>query len=434
MMTDTIFAEATAPSKAGLSVIRISGASAVRGISTLINSVPSPGQARLRRIKTSGGRILDEALVLCFAEGRSFTDEEVVELHLHGSRAVVSAVMTELAALPGFRPAVAGEFTRRALDNGRLDLTQVEGLADLIEAETEVQRVQALSVMQGGLSEVIDVWRADLIRAAALLEATIDFVDEDVPVDVSGEVLVLLNKTKHSISKQIDGSQVSERIREGFRVAIIGRPNTGKSTLLNFLSGRDAAITSETAGTTRDIIEVRMDLHGLPVTILDTAGLRDTDDAVEGIGVDRARNSAEAADLRLFLLDPKETPEQLGVSFMPGDVLVGAKADLHKSEFTHSVSGTTGFGVPELVNDIVATLSDRTSGASITIRQRQVTSMVDTIKFLTDAIEYIEGGTDHADIASELLRASTNSLNILIGRVDVENVLDVVFSSFCIGK
>ena len=267
---DTIFALATAPGKAGVAVVRVSGPEAGQAGARLFGTLPAPHHARTRILKDANGHRLDQALVLFFPAGQSFTGEDVLELHLHGSVATVNAVLRVLGDMPGLRIAEPGEFTRRALENGCLDLAQVEGLADLIDAETEAQRKQALRVLSGDLGKTAESWRSDLIRAAALIEATIDFADEEVPVDVTPEVEALLARVSSSLETEIAGVQTAERIRTGFEVAIVGAPNVGKSTLLNALAGREAAITSEYAGTTRDVIEVRMDLAGLPVTLLDT--------------------------------------------------------------------------------------------------------------------------------------------------------------------
>ena len=367
--------------------------------------------------------------MLPFAEGASFTGEESLELHLHGSPAVIAAVLRELSLQPGLRPAEAGEFTRRALENNRLDLAQVEGLADLIDAETEAQRRQALRVLSGELGTRAEGWRRDLIRAAALIEATIDFADEEVPVDVTPEVTELLTGVRDSLRAEIDGTRVAERIRTGFEVAIVGAPNVGKSTLLNALAGREAAITSEYAGTTRDVIEVRMDLGGLPVTLLDTAGIRDTDDHVEAIGVERARERARLADLRVFLLDgdaPDLEPEGQ-------DLVLRAKADLHP-DAGDAISGKTGQGVSSLVARVTEILSARAAGIGIATRERHRLAMTRAIAAMEEAQLRIDMGPDMADLAAEELRTAIRALDSLVGRVDVENLLDEIFSSFCIGK
>ena len=285
---DTIFALSSAQGKAGVAVLRVSGPRAFDVCLALCGSLPELRCASVRTLRDANGERLDQALVLRFAAGSSFTGEDSVEFQTHGSVAVTSAVMAELSRFNDLRIAEPGEFTRRALDNGSLDAAQVEGLADLIDAETEAQRKQALRVLSGDLGNKAEKWRRDLIRSVALLEATIDFADEEVPVDVSAEVSTLVNGVRQQLQTEVAGIAVAERIRSGFEVAIVGAPNVGKSTLLNALAGRDAAITSELAGTTRDVIEVRMDLKGLPVTVLDTAGLRETDDQIEAMGVVRA--------------------------------------------------------------------------------------------------------------------------------------------------
>ena len=426
----TIFAQASAAGKAGVAVVRISGPQAFSASSQLCGSLPAPRQAALRRLRSAAGEVLDEALVLCFTEKASFTGEETVELQTHGSVAVVNALLAELGRFDGLRLAEPGEFTRRALANGRLDLAQVEGLADLIASETEAQRQQALRLFSGGLGELAAHWRERLIRASALLTVTIDFADEEVPVDVSPEVLELIAEVQTAMQAQVDGFGAAERIRTGYEVAIVGPPNVGKSTLLNVLAGRDAAITSEIAGTTRDVIEVRMELAGLPVTLLDTAGLRETDDTVEKIGVARALERAKAADLRVFLIESDGKPE---FDPAPDDIVMTSKADL-SGEKLGSVSGKTGAGVVELVEQIGARLSSKTAKAGLATRARHKEAMERCLVSLADASNRVALGPEFTDIASEELRISLEALNMLIGRVDVENVLDEVFSSFCLGK
>ena len=426
----TIFAQASAAGKAGVAVVRISGPQAFSASSQLCGSLPTPRQAALRRLRSAAGEVLDEALVLCFTEKASFTGEETVELQTHGSVAVVNVLLAELGRFDGLRLAEPGEFTRRALANGRLDLAQVEGLADLIASETEAQRQQALRLFSGGLGELAAHWRERLIRASALLTVTIDFADEEVPVDVSPEVLELIVEVQTAIQAQVDGFGAAERIRTGYEVAIVGPPNVGKSTLLNALAGRDAAITSEIAGTTRDVIEVRMELAGLPVTLLDTAGLRETDDTVEKIGVARALERAKAADLRVFLMESDGKPE---FDPAPDDIVMTSKADL-SGEKLGSVSGKTGAGVVELVEQIGARLSSKTAKAGLATRARHKEAMERCLVSLADASNRVALGPEFTDIASEELRISLEALNMLIGRVDVENVLDEVFSSFCLGK
>ena len=429
---DTIFALATAQGKAGVSVIRISGARARDAGEAFCENLPVSHKAALRNLTDLQGTLIDQALVLTFEDRKSFTGEPVVEFHLHGSTAIVARMMELLGGVVGLRLAEPGEFTRRALENGKLDLAQVEGLADLIDAETESQRKQAVRVLAGDLGRTAEIWRSDLIRAASLLEATIDFADEDVPIDVTPEVLVLLERSERAIIKEAEGVKTAERIRAGFEVAIIGAPNVGKSTLLNSIAGRDAAITSEYAGTTRDVIEVKLDLNGLPVTILDTAGLRETEDFVEKIGIDRALDRAEKADLRVFLKSTVE--EQLPIEQRSGDIEMLGKADLFVDRTRRSVSGKTGEGVDHLVAAISKTLLDRSASAGIATRERHRQALLSSQKYLSAAKEGLDLGPDHYDLVAEDMRFAIRALNSLIGHVDVENLLDEIFSSFCLGK
>lgn len=426
---DTIFALATAQGKAGVAVVRISGPQALAACECLAGAAPTPRMSSLRRLKGTDGALLDEALVLAFGAGHSFTGEDVVELQLHGSVAVVRAVLAELGSIEGLRLAEPGEFTRRALENDRLDIAQIEGLSDLIEAESEAQRQQALRVFEGKLGEKAEGWRRDLIRAAALIEATIDFADEEVPENVMPEVSELLSMVEASLQEEASGAIIAERIREGFEIAIIGAPNAGKSTLLNRLAGREAAITSEYAGTTRDIIEVRMDLAGLPVTMLDTAGLRDTSDPVEGIGIDRAIDRATKADLRVFLM----SDEPLPIEPSGADIVLRGKSDVTSGELP-GISGVTGEGVDGLVDTIAAILSERARGVKTAIRERHRTAIEQGIGAIQAANKSLKAGAEYSDLAAEDIRTVARSLDSLVGRVDVEHLLDEIFSSFCLGK
>jgi tRNA modification GTPase len=423
---DTIFALASARGKAGVAVVRLSGPLAHQAVGGLC-ALPAVRQAGLRRLVWQG-EVLDEALVLIFEEGASFTGEVAAEVQLHGSVAVVSRMLRVFAAMPGLRLAEAGEFTRRALENGRLDLVQVEGLADLIDAETEAQRKQALRVFSGALGRRIDGWRTAMIRAAALIEATIDFADEEVPVDVTPEVRLLISGLQQELRRELQGAAAAERVRDGFEVAIVGAPNAGKSTLLNALAGREAAITSEIAGTTRDVIEVRMDINGLAVTLLDTAGLRDAEDRVERIGVARALERARSADLRVFLL--QSAGEELLLQAESEDILVVGKADLGAG----SVSGLTGIGVDALVAEISVRLGSKAASAGLLIRERQRVALVQALEGLDAAMQLLPRASAFPELIAAELRRSVRAMEIMMGRIDVESLLDEIFSSFCIGK
>lgn len=425
---DTIFALASSRGKAGVSVIRISGPCAFDALVRLCGDVPAPRTASLRTIR-DGDEVLDQALILTFEEGASFTGEQTVELHVHGSIAIVSAVLSFLGRIPGLRQAEAGEFTRRALENDRLDLTQVEGLADLVEAETEAQRRQAMRVLSGALGDLAGSWRRDLVRAAALLEATIDFVDEDVPVDVYPEVRELLGRVAVQIGQEAAGVSIAERIRDGFEVAIVGPPNVGKSSLLNVLAGRNAAITSEIAGTTRDVIEVRMDLDGLPVTLLDTAGLRETTDQIEALGVELARRRSEDADLRVILMN--ESSEVPIIEPKPQDIVVVSKSD---SRSGGDFSVRTGHGIDDLIKRISSVLGDRAMGANTATRERHKVALQQAEEALGIAQDRIGTAPEMSELIADDLRTAIRALDMLIGRVDVEDLLGEIFSSFCIGK
>ncbi|WP_170786187.1 tRNA uridine-5-carboxymethylaminomethyl(34) synthesis GTPase MnmE [Ruegeria lacuscaerulensis] len=427
---DTIFALASAQGKAGVAVIRLSGPLAHSAVRDLTGGeLPARGM-NLRTLRGPDGSRLDNGLVLTFHAPASFTGEDVAELQIHGSTASVNAVMRCLSDTDGLRLAEPGEFTRRALENGKMDLTQVEGLADLIDAETEAQRKQAQTILAGGLGQLAERWRRDLIRAASLLEAVIDFADEEVPTDVTPEVRALVEGVMSDLMREAEGVKIAERIRTGFEVAIVGLPNAGKSTLLNALAGREAAITSEYAGTTRDVIEVRMDLDGLPVTLLDTAGLRETEDHVESLGIALAKKRAEAADMRVFLT---ADPSELDVQFQSDDIQVFPKSDL-RDEGENGISGKTGHGVDALVARISRILSSRTTTSGISTRERHRVALINAQQALNAAISVLESGPDLYDIAAEEMRTAIRTLESLVGRIGVEDLLDEIFSSFCLGK
>ncbi|WP_438954889.1 tRNA uridine-5-carboxymethylaminomethyl(34) synthesis GTPase MnmE [Cognatiyoonia sp.] len=424
---DTIFARTTANGRAGVAVIRISGSQSFEAAERLCRSLPA--SRGVRKLFGADGELIDECLVLSFPGGASFTGEPSVELQLHGSLAIVSAVLGELSEQEGLREAEAGEFTRRALDNGKLDLAQVEGLADLIDAETEAQRRQAMRVFEGGLGFKAEGWRKALIRAAALLEATIDFVDEDVPVDVYPEVKELLLSVDAELHDEIAGFYLAERVREGFEIAIVGRPNVGKSTLLNRLVNRDAAITSDIAGTTRDVIEVNMDLDGLPVTFIDTAGIRTSNDTIEQLGIERALKRAQTSDLRVFIIENNDLPE---IDVRDGDIVRRAKVDVTSGD-QPGISGLTGEGLEELLAEISGTLRDRVSSVGVAIRERHRIAMARCSEQIAVVQQEITSDAP-TDLLAHEIQTAIRHVDSIVGRVDVEDLLDEIFGSFCIGK
>lgn len=426
---DTIYALSSAPGKSGVSVVRISGTESSKIAIELLGRCPSPRVANLAVIKDQTGALIDTGLAIYFKSPASFTGEDILELHVHGSTSVISSLLECLSIYDSVRLAEPGEFTRRALNNNKLDLSQVEGLADLINSETEAQRKQAQRVLSGELGRMAQVWRRDLIRAAALMEATIDFADEEVPENVYPEVIELLVKTKVAMQSEANGVILAERIRSGFEVAILGRPNVGKSSLLNMLAGREAAITSEIAGTTRDVVEVRMDLDGIPVTLLDTAGIRDTDNEIEGLGVKRALERSDNADLILILTDDGNVPE-VSKSFSE-HIVVYTKGDVTGKE--GAISVISGKGIDELVGTISFALRKKSLAVGVASRERHRAALTKAVVFIETVLEMIDDN-DQTEFLADGVRVAVNSLNSLIGSVGVEDILDEIFSSFCLGK
>jgi tRNA modification GTPase len=425
---ETIVALATARGRAGVAIIRVSGEQAWDVCFALAGKVPEPRQARLLALRDAEGGLIDQALVLVFEAGRSFTGERICEFQVHGSVAVVAAMLQACLAVEGVRAAEPGEFTGRAFLNGQMDLTEVEALADLIDAETDQQRRQAMRVLDGSAGRIVDRWREDLLQSLSMIEAAMDFSDEEIPSDLLSYIEAPIERVLGSMRDQISGRGASESLRDGFEVAIIGRVNAGKSTLLNTLAGRDAAITSEREGTTRDVIEVRMEIAGMAVTLIDTAGLRDAQDEIERMGIERGAARAQDADLRIYLKSsPEEQPEDLVV----GDIVLLSKADVWKQP---GISSATGAGIADLLDQIQVTLSDRVKGSSIFIRERHFDKLSRAVLHIESAKGHL--GIEHGawELASEELRGALRCLDGIVGRVDVEDVLGRIFSSFCIGK
>lgn len=420
---DLIFAEATPPGRGGVSVIRLSGTNARLTAERLVGQMPDARHAYFRTLRHDDEPI-DQVLAMWFPEGQSFTGDEVAELHLHGAPVISRRVGSALLSM-GARPAEAGEFTRRAFLNGRMDLAEIEGLGDLLAAETEAQRKLALRTASGELAQKALEWRQLLIEAGALVEVSVDFADEDVPDEVPNRVFEAIAELREALQRELAGFSSAERIRMGFEVAIIGPPNAGKSSLLNRLAQRDVAIVSDREGTTRDVIELKFDLNGLPVTFLDTAGLRESEDAVERIGIDRALNRAKSADLRIHLSRDGDIVQEL---WHPDDVIAVSHADIHESDADLTLSAVTGHGIDTMLGIIGEILRDRVSSAGLISHERQRLEIITAL----DAVEGV-GGLP-AELIAEKLRLSALSLDRLLGRIGADDYLDAIFSSFCIGK
>jgi tRNA modification GTPase len=454
IQSDTIYALSSGRPPAAIAVVRVSGPQAGPALQALIGRLPEPRQAALARVRDpASGETIDQAVALWFPAPRSETGEDTAEIQLHGGRAVIAATLAALSRVPGCRPAEAGEFTRRAFDNGRLDLTRVEGLADLIGADTEAQRRQALRQLQGVLGHKAEAWRTRLTEALALVEARIDFADEaDVPEDLLGPARHAAQQIAEEIEESLADGRRGERLRDGLVVAIAGPPNAGKSSLLNCIARREAAIVSPYAGTTRDIIEVHLDLDGCPVTLLDTAGIRDSSDPVEREGVRRARARAAAADLVLWVIDAaaggEVALEQLDREFPDTEKwLIWNKIDLlsplrlkslnsiifRLSHPYHFISTVTLSGLDELYPALVARATRFLGGGepAIVTRERHRRALEEAANSLRRALL---PGDGEVDLIAEELRLAARALARLTGRIDVEDILDVIFRDFCIGK
>lgn len=438
---ETIFAPASGFGRAAICVVRLSGPGTAPALQALAGAVPDPRRMSLRTLRDpASGELLDSALVVFFPGPASFTGEDMAELHVHGGLATRAGVLGALARLPGFRAAEPGELTRRAFLNGRMDLTAVEGLADLINAQTRAQARQALRQLSGGIGARAQAWRERLVATRATIEAAIDFSDEgdvapDVAAGLGGELAEIAGAMRAALA---DGRR-GERLREGYVVVLAGPPNAGKSTLMNALARRDVAIVSPVAGTTRDAIEISCDLGGLPVMLIDTAGLRETLDAVEAIGVARTRARIAEADLVVWL-DPADAPTPPEPSDAPL-LHVLAKADLSVGDAPAradvALSAATGAGIDTLLDRIEAQARASVGDGSdaLVTRERHRVALERAVEALERARGVLESAADlPTELAAEDLRLATRALEAIIGRVDVEDVLDALFASFCIGK
>ncbi|WP_439407550.1 tRNA uridine-5-carboxymethylaminomethyl(34) synthesis GTPase MnmE [Bradyrhizobium sp. DASA03076] len=442
----TIFALSSGRPPSAIALVRVSGPQAALALTLLAGRLPTPRQATRRVLRDGRGQPIDEAVVLWFPGPASATGEDVAEFHIHGGRAVLAALFTAISLIPNTRAADPGEFTRRAFENGKLDLTEAEGLDDLIHADTDRQRRQALRQLQGLLGHRARDWRERIIEASALIEAGIDFSDEgDVPAELRAPAVRAIQALCDEIAEVLAARGHSERLRDGLVVAIAGEPNVGKSTLMNQLARREVAIVSPHAGTTRDVIEAQLDLDGYPVTVIDTAGIRETDDPVEQEGVRRARARADDADLVLWLVEGDRAADPDAVRLLrrseegdrpDGSVwIVRNKIDLGgadpRGEF--AISASRGDGIAELVDALVKFASDffgTTEGGMVT-RTRQRDLLSQASDSLRRSLELVEEGEE---LAAEELRAAAYALGRLLGRVDVEDVLGAIFQKFCIGK
>ncbi|UVC08461.1 tRNA uridine-5-carboxymethylaminomethyl(34) synthesis GTPase MnmE [Rhizobium sp. TH2] len=435
---DTIYALSSGALPSGVAVVRVSGSRCADVLGMLCGPAIEPRHATLRWIRRRNGEPIDKGLVLYFPAPNSFTGEDCIEFQLHGGRAVVDALLDELSGFEGLRHAEPGEFSRRAFDNGKLDLVEIEGLADLISAETEMQRRLALEQSSGALSKLYTGWADRLTRIRALIEAELDFPDEDdVPGAMSDRLWPELDAIARDMRAHLSSKRAAEIIRDGFRIVIAGRPNAGKSSLLNALAKRDVAIVTSIAGTTRDIIGVDLNIDGFLVHVMDTAGLRETDDEVEREGVRRALKSMEEADLVLVLKDCMDPADFPGVSEGSAVLYVLTKSDLLEDRSVDDsrlrLSTKTGEGFDSLTKRISNEISTRTTnGLSLApVRARQISNLHETIEKIE---ETVFSKDLPLELRAELLRRASRSLGKITGTVDVEDLLGVIFSEFCIGK
>ena len=442
----TIYALSSGPGISGIAVIRVSGKNTAKVIKKLTGSkLPVPRVATLKKFNKNGGKeLIDEGIVLWFPAPNSYTGEDLAELHVHGSRAVISAIHLAISKVKNCRLAEPGEFTKRAFQNGRINLLKAESIADLISAETEIQRKQALKIMSGKSSDKFNSWREKLLKILSHIEAKIDFPDEDLPKNIISEIQKKSNNILKEIKKTLNDQKVGERIREGFKIAIVGPPNSGKSSLLNYLSKRDVAIVSEIAGTTRDVIETHLNLDGYPVIISDTAGIRTSKNEIEKKGIKIALNRAEDADLKLVIMSAKNV-DFTGVLkslLTKNAILIVNKSDLVKGKLNSKfkkcehvmISIKKDINLNKLISKIKSKLKNKftTTEDILITRERHRQNLINCVQHLEKFQK--KNSEQDFDKAAEDLRLATRHLGMIVGKVDVEELLGSIFNDFCIGK
>ena len=442
----TIYALSTGPGVSGIAVVRVSGKEAAEVVKRLTgDDLPVPRVATLKKINyINTNNLIDEGVVIWFPRPNSYTGEDLAEFHVHGSRAVVSALHSSISGIKNCRLAEPGEFTKLAFQNGKINLLKAEGIADLVSAETEIQRKQAVEIMNGKSSDKFTSWRAKLLKILAHVEAKIDFPDEDLPKDTLDEIQKTSNQVSKEIEKVLDDQKVGERIREGFKIAIVGPTNAGKSSLLNYLSKRDVAIVSEIAGTTRDVIETHLNLDGYPVVVSDTAGIRESKNEIEKKGIKLALNRAEDADLKLIIVDAKSVDftsvlkelidENAILVVNKSDLLVGNINNELKKHDHILVSIKNNLNLDKLILKIKKKLENKfiSYGDILITRERHRQHLEQCISHLKNFKN--KNGSEDYDKAAEDLRLATRHLGMIVGKVDVEEILGSIFNDFCIGK
>ncbi len=446
MDKQTIYALSTVYGKSGVAVIRISGNNALAALKKMTSldiTKIKPRYAYFVRLKNNEGNTLDKCLILYFRAPNSFTGEDIVEIQTHGSRAVISGVLSTLAQIEGFRIAEPGEFSKRAFYNGKMDLTEAEGLADLIDAETSEQQKYAMRQMEGGLKNLYDDWREQLLKILAYLEAFIDFPDEDIPNDVISEMKNNVFKLENSVYEHLKGDNIGERLREGFRVVIVGPPNAGKSSLLNAIVNREAVIVSDIAGTTRDAIDIHLDIKGYPVIITDTAGLREANEEIEKKGIEIAYSKIKTADFVICLFDASKDSVQIfdniRKSFKNNIILVANKSDKLTSEQCSElekqgcilISAKQKKGISQILERIYEFISERfTSNSNLLITRSRYR---EALQEVLENLQHFSFDKE-IELTAEDIRLAARALGKITGRIEVDDILDKIFGDFCIGK